>query len=160
MGPGGLEPPTSSLSGPFGCRCHMRQNQAAMPWRYPRVTVTPHDHPPHRARSRHDLPIRRSGHIVQARPLLSARAGPTFQRCPHRTGVVQRLGNSIGYSRCARGISPDRPFFRPDISPVGLDRASVMRCHRSLLSAVGCCCHPQSTTSSGTFTAPQAAVAI
>jgi hypothetical protein len=39
--------------------------------------------------------------------------------------------------------SHDRPFFRPDISPVGADRASVMRCRRSLVSAVGrcCCCH-------------------
>ena len=34
----------------------------------------------------------------------------------------------------------DRPFFRPDISPVGADRASVMRCRRSLLLAGGCCC--------------------
>jgi hypothetical protein len=32
---------------------------------------------------------------------------------------------------------------RPDISPVGVDRASVVRCRRSLLLAVGrcCCCH-------------------
>ena len=29
----------------------------------------------------------------------------------------------------------DHPFFRPDISPVGTDRASVMRCRRSLLVA-------------------------
>src|SRR5690348_14295888 len=36
--------------------------------------------------------------------------------------------------------SHDRPFFRPDISPVGADRASVMRCRRSLLLAGGCCC--------------------
>jgi hypothetical protein len=33
--------------------------------------------------------------------------------------------------------------FRPDISPVGADHASVMRCCRSLLLAAGrcCCCH-------------------
>ena len=37
----------------------------------------------------------------------------------------------------------DRPFFRPDICPVGTDRASVTRCRWSLLVAVGrcCCCH-------------------
>ena len=34
----------------------------------------------------------------------------------------------------------DEPLFRPDISQVGADRASVMRCRRSLLSAGGCCC--------------------
>ena len=34
----------------------------------------------------------------------------------------------------------DRPFFRPDISPVGIDRARVMRCRRSLVLAAGCCC--------------------
>ena len=37
-------------------------------------------------------------------------------------------------------VRADLPFFRPDISPVGSDRASVMRCRRSLLSAGGCCC--------------------
>jgi len=30
----------------------------------------------------------------------------------------------------------DRPFFKPDISPVGTDRASVMRCRRLLALAV------------------------
>ena len=37
----------------------------------------------------------------------------------------------------------DLPFFRPDISPGGADRASVMSCGRSLAFAVGrCrCCH-------------------
>ena len=59
------------------------------------------------------------------------------------SGVVRRLGNCIGNSRRARGIDPDRPFFRPDISPVAADRASVMRCRRSLPVAGGrwCCCH-------------------
>ena len=40
--------------------------------------------------------------------------------------------------------SADLPLFRPDISPVGMDRASIMRCHRSLMLAIGrrCCCHP------------------
>ena len=41
------------------------------------------------------------------------------------------------------GRPSDLPLFRPDISQVGADRASVMRCRRSLLLAVGrcCCCH-------------------
>ena len=41
------------------------------------------------------------------------------------------------------GRPSDLPLFRPDISPVGVDRPSVMRCRRSLLLAVGrcCCCH-------------------
>jgi hypothetical protein len=39
--------------------------------------------------------------------------------------------------------SHDRPFFRPDISQVATDRASVMRCRWSSALAVGrcCCCH-------------------
>ena len=81
---------------------------------------------------REDLLIRGSGHSVQNRPLRSV-CWADIQRCSHKTGVVQRLGNSIGYSRCARGIGPDRPSFRPGVSRVGADRASVMRCRRSLL---------------------------
>jgi hypothetical protein len=56
------------------------------------------------------------------------------------SGAVQRLGCSLGYSRGAAALIPDRLLFRPDISPVGANRASVMRCWRSLLAAVGCCC--------------------
>jgi len=39
--------------------------------------------------------------------------------------------------------SNDCPLFRPDISPVGANRPSVMRCGRSLLVVTGrcCCCH-------------------
>src|SRR5690349_13294486 len=39
---------------------------------------------------------------------------------------------------------PELPLFRPDLSPVGVNRASVMRCGRWLLPAGGhccCCCH-------------------
>jgi len=44
----------------------------------------------------------------------------------------------------------DRLLFRPDISQVGADRASVMRCRWSLMLAGGrcrcchCCCQPRS----------------
>ena len=37
-------------------------------------------------------------------------------------------------------IAVGTALFRPDISQVGADRASVMRCGRSLMSAFGCCC--------------------
>ena len=59
------------------------------------------------------------------------------------TSGVRSLGD-LDYVRQVRlpgfGPSRDRLLFRPDISQVGADRASVMRCHRSLLVAVGCCC--------------------
>src|SRR5215471_11999459 len=47
-------------------------------------------------------------------------------------------------------LSRDCPLFRPDISPVGANFASVMQCRWSLLPAVGrccccqCCCQPTS----------------
>jgi hypothetical protein len=50
------------------------------------------------------------------------------------------------YSRCTtsgpagEAMSLEHPIFRPDISQVGADRASVMRYRRWLLVAVGCCC--------------------
>jgi hypothetical protein len=70
-------------------------------------------------------------------------AGPIFHSCPHGTGLVQWLGYSIGYSHGALALILDRLLFRPDISPVGADRASVMRCGRLLALADGrcCCCH-------------------
>ena len=37
-------------------------------------------------------------------------------------------------------FAQDLPLFRPDISPVGRNRASVVRCRWWLMSAVGCCC--------------------
>ena len=55
-------------------------------------------------------------------------------------------GTSRGHAREVRsqvlgGVAPshDRPFFRPDISQVGKNRASVLGCCRSLTPAVGCC---------------------
>jgi len=49
-------------------------------------------------------------------------------------------------TRRARYSLADLPLMRPDISPVGTDRAGVMRCRRSLLLAGGCCrgCQPWS----------------
>jgi hypothetical protein len=46
----------------------------------------------------------------------------------------------------ARYLHGGLPLFRPDISPVGADHARVMRCCRSLLAAVGRCCHPRDTS--------------
>ena len=62
-----------------------------------------------------------------------------------------RLSGDVAVLRCCpapassahpRSAPPTRQpsTFRSDISQVGADRASVMRCRRSLLLAVGCCC--------------------
>jgi len=69
-------------------------------------------------------------------------AGPTFHSCPHGMRLVQRLGNSVGNSHGALALILDR-LLMPDISQVGADSASVIRCRRSLPVAVGrcCCCH-------------------
>jgi hypothetical protein len=79
------------------------------------------------------------GKFVQGR-LSPVVCWPIFQSCPRASGAVQRLGNSVGNSRVGTVLIPDRLLFRPDISPVGTDRARVMRCGRSLMTAVGCCC--------------------
>ena len=67
-------------------------------------------------------------------------AGPTFHSCPCGTRLVQRLGYSIGYSHGALALILDRLLFWPDITQAGRDRASVMRCRRSLLVGGGRCC--------------------
>jgi hypothetical protein len=89
-----------------------------------------------------NLLIRKSGQAVQNRPSRSW-AGPIFQSCPPASAAVRRLGNSVGNSRGGTALIRDRLLFRPGISQVGVDRASVMRCRRSLLVAGGCCrcCH-------------------
>jgi hypothetical protein len=58
-------------------------------------------------------------------------AGPIFHSCPHGTGLVQRLGYSIGYSHGALALILDRLLFRPDVSQAG--RAT---CERSALLPV------------------------
>ena len=67
-------------------------------------------------------------------------AGPTFQSCPLRTGVVQRLGSSIGNSHCARGIGPDRPFSGrkyPQLAPIVRALCAVAgRCWSPVAAAV------------------------
>jgi len=90
---------------------------------------------------RSDLLIRRSGHIVQDRPLRSVcwadipALSAQERRCP---ATWQQY-----WLQSLRSRYWSRPsVFRPDIS-VGTDRARVMRCCRSLVLAAGgcCCCH-------------------
>ena len=69
-------------------------------------------------------------------------------RCDSSTGLdhIALRSRWAGHGHAPRdsgarlGLDADRPFVRPDISPVGADRTRVMRCGRLLLSAVGCCC--------------------
>ena len=95
--------------------------------------------PPHRARGGHDLLIRRSGQVVQDRPLRSVcwadipALSAQDRRCP---AAWQQYWLQSLRSRYWSRLS----VFRPDISQVGGDRASVVRCSRSLLAAVPCCC--------------------
>jgi hypothetical protein len=44
------------------------------------------------------------------------------------------------HGRGDAGTNCRTSLFRPDISPVGANRARVMRCRQSLMTAVGCCC--------------------
>jgi hypothetical protein len=89
-----------------------------------------------------NLLIRRSRHIVQDRPSRSVcwadipELSARDSRCP--TAWQQYWQQS---RRTAMIL--DRLLFRPDISQVAADRASVVRCRRSLALAVGrcCCCH-------------------
>jgi hypothetical protein len=77
-----------------------------------------------------------------------ARGSFRFKGCCWRRSLAidGYSGTSRGHDSAARsieGTGRDLPLFRPDISQVGADRASVMRCRRSLPLAVGrcCCCH-------------------
>ena len=63
-----------------------------------------------------------------------------LRACPPRRFAVRIPGLASGPALAAVLPAPDCPLFRPDISPVGADCASVMRCHRSLLLVVGRCC--------------------
>jgi hypothetical protein len=76
-------------------------------------------------------------------PRSSAARGPVPGELP--PGGPSRAGGAVspGWPGGSITSRADLPFFRPDISPVGVDRASVMRCRRLLLVAVGgcCCCY-------------------
>ena len=62
--------------------------------------------------------IRRSGEAVQDRPLLACGLG-RYSSVVHVCRVLfERLGYSLGYSRGAAALIPDRLLFSPGISPV------------------------------------------
>ena len=63
---------TSSVSGLLGDVAHVHQARSRCLRCCPGVAVVALDRPSHRARGGHDLLIRRSGYIVQNRPLRSA----------------------------------------------------------------------------------------
>ena len=94
-------------------------------------------HIPRRAAS--DLLIRKSRQAVQDRPSRPVRWAdiPELSTCVGRRPAAWQQC----WQQSQRNSADPRPSaFRPDISQVGADRASVMRWRRSLLSAVGCCC--------------------
>jgi hypothetical protein len=63
-----------------------------------------------------------------------SQAGPIFQGCPRASGVVQRLGYSLGYSRGGTMMILDR-LLMSGMCQVGSGHAGVV-CRRS------CCCSP------------------
>ena len=107
--------------------------------------------------------LTRQGNSVRLPPatpaLLALASSSRSQRAWSPTTTVTLMagsGTSRGHVPVMRrpgsggaALSHDLPLFRPDICQVGTDRASVMRCRRSLLVAVGrcCCCHPRDTSS-------------
>jgi len=70
---------------------------------------------------------------------------PSTPPLPTRTTANPRADPSAApiSSRASRHEVAHLLLFRPDISPVGANRPSVMRCGRSLLVVTGrcCCCH-------------------
>ena len=104
------------------------------PWRVARV-----------CHAASDLLIRRSGHVVQDRPspVVGWADIPELSTC---VGCCSAAWLQSWLQSRRNSADPRPSAFRPDISPVGADRASVMRCRRSLLPAVGrcCCCQPRS----------------
>jgi hypothetical protein len=74
--------------------------------------------------------------VVQERPLRSK----LWADIPELSTCIGRGPVAWLQSRGGTALIPDRLLLRPDIFPVGTDRATVMRCRRSLMTAVGCCC--------------------
>jgi hypothetical protein len=73
VGRTGFEPVTSSVSGLLADLAYVRQGRSRCLWCSPGVAAVALGRPLCRARSGHDLLIRRSGHIVQDHPSLAAR---------------------------------------------------------------------------------------
>jgi hypothetical protein len=99
------------------------------------------------------LPDHLTNHPVPCRPyqphnmVRHSPPHPYHDRCAvspwQARGRAFALARSANYGTVCRLLglfAQDRTLFRPDISPVGENRTSIMRCWRSLLSAVGCCC--------------------
>jgi hypothetical protein len=124
---------TSSVSGLLRDSVDLRQARSRRLPCYPGVAVITPGRPPERARGGHD-----HGSGVR-RPYLTNLCGlPALLSCCRRT----LSGSFRIYSGSWTVGLADRLLFRPDISPVGADRTSVVRCCRSLLVAGGWCCQP------------------
>jgi hypothetical protein len=81
---------------------------------------------------------------IRAGRLAASRVDPVTPASPphsHRTARFLTPWPSSSPPGLLQRRDLDLPLFRPDISPVAMDRASVMRCRRSLpLAVVRCCC--------------------
>ncbi len=158
VGRTGFEPVTSSVSGLLGGLAHVRQARSRCLRCCPGVTVTILGRPPYRARGGHaawvattvgtsapwSSPL--SGDIRITRVLSciarAFKARPSFMFagcCWWRSLAIDgRSGTSRGHGSVMRrpgsrwdGAVQRPSAFRPDISQVATDRASVLRCRRS-----------------------------
>jgi hypothetical protein len=71
-----------------------------------------------------------SRHVSCTNPCTNQVPEPRAPACQH----------GRGHGEVMRGRTVDLPLMRPDIFPVATDRASYLRCRRSLPLAVGRCC--------------------
>jgi hypothetical protein len=78
--------------------------------------------------------IRGSGQVVHDRPSPVVR-GADIAQPSARVRLCPAAWQQYWQQSRRPALIADRPFFRPDISRVGADRAGVMRCRRSLLAA-------------------------
>jgi hypothetical protein len=97
--------------------------------------------------------IRRSGHVVQDRPsmLVGWADIPELSTC---VGCCSAPWLQSWLQSRRNGADPRPSAFQAGHIPVGADRASVMRCRRSLLLTGGwcCCCHGCCQPRSGDLT--------